>query len=556
MRRPLAYMRFACVLVLVLAATCVAAQQGDKAASAIKRIVTEVRHPALKWPDFRFYDDEMRRFYEPLGYRPAWFEGGKLRKQVPEIIVALRGADDVGLNSADYDAAWLEEHWQANQAGRMRDDNELALFDTALSLNLFRYISDVHIGKINPKNVGFEVDIERKKYDLPAFVREAVEHDRLPQALAEAEPHLPMYGRLKLTLQRYRVLARDTTLSPVPEVKKVEPGKAYAGVSQLRARLIAFGDLPPDAPAGRAGVYEGEVVEAVKRFQDRHGLAPDGVLGHETFVQLNVPPTQRVRQIELALERMRWLPQPPPGPIVGINIPEFKLWAFEDDAGRLKTVFRMPVVVGKALNTRTPVFMDEMRYVVFSPYWNVPPSIARNEIIPALRKDPGYLGKHDMELVRSADAQPVGGVPDESTLAAIRRGELRVRQKPGPKNSLGRVKFIFPNNMNIYLHDTPAQALFKQRRRDFSHGCIRVGDPPKLARFVLQGLPEWNDERIEAAMAAGKESTVRLPKPIPVIIFYTTVIVEEDGTVRFLPDIYGHDKALDAALTAGYPYPP
>jgi L,D-transpeptidase YcbB len=542
------------VLALALALPATAARGGD-ASAQIRLIISETRHPALKWPDFRFYDDEMQQFYEPLSYGLAWFDHGRPKKQVPEIITVLAGAGDRGLDPSDYDVSWLKERWTLIREGRLEGDAELAPFDAALSLNLFRYVSDVHIGKINPRNVGFEVNIERKKYDLPVLVREAVARDDLPAVLAAAEPQYPMYGRLKQALHRYRALAADTTLQPLPAVqKKLEPGQPYAGAARLARLLAALGDL--SAGAGADGLYDAHLAEAVKRFQDRHGLAPDGVIGKATLEQLNVPLSARVRQIELALERMRWLPTPAPGPVIGINIPEFKLWAFDDDHGRLRVAFRMSVVVGKAVRTQTPVFEEEMRYVVFSPYWNVPLSIARKEIVPALRNDPAYLAKHDMELVGSANGAPVDEAASEATLEAIRHGELRVRQRPGPMNALGGVKFIFPNQQDVYLHDTPVRTLFVRDRRDFSHGCIRVADAVKLARFVLRGAPEWTDERIAQAMAEEREKTVRLPRPIPVVIFYTTVIVEEDGTVRFLRDIYGHDRALDAALKAGYPYPP
>ncbi|HSD59721.1 MAG TPA: L,D-transpeptidase family protein [Burkholderiales bacterium] len=543
-------------LLLLAALGAAAAPASSDSAAGIKRMIADARHPALKWPDFRFYDDEMQQFYEPLGYGLAWFVDGRPRKQIPEIVAALRAADDQGLNAEDYDVLWLEKQWQAVKDGGRLDEQSLMLFDTALSLNLFRYISDVHIGRVNPRNVGFQVDVQPKKYDLPILVRDGVAADRLPALVAEAEPQYPMYRRLRDVLRRYRALSGDTAREWMPEVTKLKPGQPYAGAGRLARTLAALGDLPAGSAAGASGTYDPELTEAVKRFQDRHGLVPDGVIGRDTFAQLNTPPAARVRQIELAMERMRWLPDVSPGPVIGINIPEFKLWAFDEEGGRLRLQFRMEVVVGKALNTRTPVFADQMEYVVFSPYWNVTPSIARNEVIPAIRKDPGYLEKHDMELVRSATGEPVAAPTGEDTLGAIRRGELRVRQRPGEKNSLGRVKFVFPNNMNIYLHDTPARTLFQRSRRDFSHGCIRVSDPGKLARFVLRDMPEWSDEKIEAAMAADQEQHVRLKRPIPVVIFYTTVIVEEDGLVRFLPDIYGHDQALDSALRAGYPYPP
>lgn len=540
-------------LLLVFVSTVFAAQPADTA-SRVQAIVAEGRHPGLARPDFAPLSGDMRRFYEPAGYAPAWLLDGRPRSEAAEAIAVLRGAARHGLTPGDYDVLWLESQLRIATERGSPGGQELALFDTALSLGVFRYLSDLHTGRVNPGSIGFKVDIQPKKLDLPGLVRQGISSGRLTQMLAEAEPAYPMYGRLTAALERYRTLAaQDLPLPlPQPDAKKVEPGQPYAGAGALRRMLVAYGDLPPDAAAGPEGLYDPALAQAVKRFQARHGLEQDGVLGKSTLPAFNVPPAQRARQIELALERMRWLPEPSSGPAIGINIPEFRLWAFDQNAGHITALFRLDVVVGKALSTRTPVFADRMEYVVFSPYWNVPPGIARKEIVPALRKDPGYLSANDMELVAAATGEPVNTEVSDATFDAIRQGKLRIRQRPGPKNALGSVKFVFPNAEDVYLHDTPAKSLFQRPRRDFSHGCIRVSDPMRLARFVLRDMPEWSEERVAEAMRAGTEKHVRLKQPIPVVIFYTTVLVEEDGTTRFLPDIYGHDRTLDLAMQALY----
>lgn len=522
----------------------------EDAAMQLRAIVAEGRNPALARPEFGALAGEMRRFYEPAGYAPAWFRDGRPRPEAAQVISVLSEARTQGLNPGDYDMLSLEKEWRTVTERGSTGARELALLDTALSLSLLRYLSDLHTGRVNPASVEFQVDIQPKKHDLSGMVREAISSGRLMQVLAEAEPAYPMYGRLKAALARYHALAAQPLPLPLPptDAKKIEPGQPYSGAGALRQLLAAYGDLPADAAAGPDGVYDATLAAAVKRFQERHGLDPDGVLGKTTLPALNVPPVQRVRQIELALERLRWLPEPSAGPAIGINIPEFKLWALDQNAGQIKAQFRLDVVVGKSLNARTPVFANRMEYVVFSPYWNVPPGIARKEIIPALRRNPGYLAEHEMELVSSATGKPADADVNEDTFAAIRQGALRIRQRPGEKNALGGVKFVFPNAEDVYLHDTPAKSLFRRSRRDFSHGCIRVSDPMQLARFVLRDMPEWTEERIAEAMQAGKEKHVRLKQPIPVVIFYTTVIVEEDGTTRFLPDIYGHDRTLELAL--------
>jgi len=288
----------------------------------------------------------------------------------------------------------------------------------------------------------------------------------------------------------------------------------------------------------------------VKNFQIRHGLNADGVLGTSTQAALRVPLTWRVRQIELALERLRWLPHLGAERFVAVNIPMFHLWAWDSIPTNGAPLFGMDVIVGRSLDTQTPVFVEEMRYIIFRPYWNVPSSIVKHELLPALERDPDGLAQRDMELVAGGgdDARPVQLTGD--TLAQLREGRLRLRQRPGPKNSLGLVKFVFPNDENVYLHGTSAPQLFHQTRRDLSHGCVRVEDPVALAAWALQGQDEWTPDRIRTAMNATQSRRVNLARPIQVILFYlTAVVMPEDGTVRFAEDVYHHDTRLDKALT-------
>ena len=251
------------------------------------------------------------------------------------------------------------------------------------------------------------------------------------------------------------------------------------------------------------------------------------------------------------MERLRWLPHRSGRPFIAINIPMFRLWAWDAAAPESSPAVRMGVIVGRAVRTQTPVFADEMTHLIFRPYWNVPRSILRNEVLPAAEADPLYLQRHDMELVagQGDDARPVEASPQN--LAAARTGALRIRQRPGPKNSLGLVKFIFPNDDNVYLHGTPARELFGRSRRDFSHGCVRVEDPPALAAWLLRDQPDWTRERIEAAMAGGKTRQVNLSQPVPVILYYvTTALTPDDGLLHFADDLYGHDRTLERALAA------
>jgi murein L,D-transpeptidase YcbB/YkuD len=331
----------------------------------------------------------------------------------------------------------------------------------------------------------------------------------------------------------------------------VKPGATYPGAARLRRLLTALGDLPADRTTSTSyTVIDPALVAAIERFQDRHGLAADGIIGKRTFAELTRPIAARVRQIELTLERWRWLPYFNAPPII-VNIPQYRLFAFRTPADREAEMQGMDVIVGQSFpRSRTPVFTEEIRHVVFRPYWDVPYSIMMREMLPVISTDPGYLGRHDMEIVRGAgdNATPVSATPEN--IDALASGALRLRQRPGPRNSLGLVKFVLPNAYNVYLHGTPAQELFGKSRRAFSHGCIRVRDPVGLAEYVLRNQPEpWTRERIEEAMQHGKDSQrVQLAQPIRVFVVYGTALATEAGKVLFLDDIYGHDRRLEALL--------
>jgi len=278
----------------------------------------------------------------------------------------------------------------------------------------------------------------------------------------------------------------------------------------------------------------------------------DGRLGTQTVKELNTPLSARIEQLRLTLERWRWLPHEFPQPPLVVNIPEFRLRAF--DANH-QTVLSMNVIVGKALRHETPVFQKDMQYVVFRPYWNVPQSIQRSEIVPAIQRNRNYVADKNYEVTTHNGQVVTSGAIDDEVLEQLRTGKLAVRQKPGPTNALGLVKLIFPNEYNVYLHSTPSQQLFSRSRRDFSHGCIRVEKPDELSAWALRDLPEWNLEKVRAAMQQGKDNQqVNLPKPIPVLILYGTAVINDYGAVHFYDDIYGHDADLRKALAKGYPY--
>ncbi|MGA8490701.1 MAG: L,D-transpeptidase family protein, partial [Terriglobales bacterium] len=474
-------------------------------------------------------------------------------QQALTVIDVLKQADSKGLNAEDYDGSrWADRIARLRQSAAPADR---ARFDAALTVCVMRYISDLHIGRVNPQHFKFNLDVSAKKYDLPSFLRDKLIHGAdIPAELDKVEPPFAGYKRTQQALQRYMELSLqdDGEQLPVP-AKPVEPGSSYDGVPRLMRLLHLLGDLPESAASESSNVYAGSLVDAVKHFQSRHGLTPDGRLGPQTLKQLNTPLSFRVEQLRLTLERWRWIPFQFPQPPIVVNIPEFRLRAYEKDG----TIgLSMNVIVGKAYRHQTPVFEREMKYVVFRPYWNVPPSIQRSEIVPAIRKDRDYIAKKNYEVVTPQGSVVTSGTINDDILQQLSAGKLLVRQKPGPTNALGLVKLMFPNEYNVYLHSTPSPQLFSQTRRDFSHGCIRVEKPAELAAWVLRDKPEWTLERVRTAMQTGKDNVqVNLSNPVPVLILYGTAVVEEDNEVHFFDDLYGHDEELKKVLAQGYPYP-
>lgn len=515
----------------------------------IAALVAQARHSGLRASPLYEERDWLEKFYGAHDYAPVWSANSSAQTSAAQALAQLQQAHKRGLPPSDYQVDWLSDQAREIGAGVARTDR-VARFDVALTLAMLRYLADLHAGRVRSTFVPAAADSRIHAFDPVAVLRQALVENRLASAIDAAEPVFPIYRRLKTMLELYRQLALrpHPPLTRPPRNKKIEPGIAYRDSAALQERLAMLGDLPGDAPVEQDGRYGPTLSEALKRFQDRHGIDPDGVLGAQTLAALNVPLDQRVRQIELALERLRWLPDLPDGALIAINIPSYQLWAFDAGPRSLAPALEMRVIVGKAMRTQTPAFIGDMRYIEFNPYWNVPGSIARGEILPKLARDAMYLKNSGMELVPvTGAANPIGSV-DAAALSALRAGKLRVRQRPGTNNALGAVKFVLPNDMNIYLHSTPARELFKRSRRDFSHGCIRVEDPLALAQFVLRGQPEWTPEKIESALAPGKTRTVKLAASIPVVIFYTTAITDQDGKARFLDDVYRLDQPLERAL--------
>ena len=493
-------------------------------------------------------------FYAANGYALAWVDNDQPSQQAQEAVQVLKQADSKGLNAEDYDSPRWAERLARMQ--RSASPEEQAQFDAALTVCLMRYVSDLHIGRVNPRHFKFNLDVGPKKYDLPSFLREKLLNSRNLQAeLEQVEPPFTGYRQTQQALQHYLGLVSQGDEEPLSApAKPVEPGGEFRDVSRLARRLHLLGDLPSEnTDSETSSRYEGALVTAVKHFQDRHGLAPDGRLGGETIKQLNTPLKFRVEQLRLTLERWRWVPYEFKQPPIVVNIPEFRLRAYDSTGSK---AFESNVIVGKSYRHQTPVFERDMQFVVLRPYWNVPPSIQRSEIVPAIKKDREYIAKKNYEVVTTQGALVTSGAVNDDILQQLSAGRLSVRQKPGPSNALGLVKLMFPNEYNVYLHSTPAQALFSKSRRDFSHGCIRVEKAAELAAWVLRDKRDWTLDKVRKEMQNGGDNQqINLTTSVPVLILYGTAIVDDSGQVHFFDDIYGHDTALERVLARGYPYP-
>lgn len=543
------------LIVVTLAGSAVAQPaEASGVASQLRAIASTGQLPELRWPNFSDYSERVQKFYQDSDYTPAWVRNAQPTQQALAIINLLKQADIQGLDPEDYDGSrWAD---RLSRTQNSHEASQFAIFDAAVTVCLMRYISDRHSGKINPEHFKFGLNVEEKKHDLPALLRDRlVNGPDVNAELAEIGPPFAGYNRTLVALQRYMQLAPQDDGEKLPDSKKpLVPGSPYDGIPRLTRLLRLLGDLPANTVIPEdSNLYQGALVDAVKSFQSRHGLKPDGRLDEPTLRHLNTPLSQRLEQLRLTLERWRWLPDRFNEPRIVVNIPEFRLRAY-DESGN--PALSMNVIVGKAFHHKTPIFERDMRFVVFRPYWNVPPSIQRSEIVPAIQKDRDYIAKKGFEVVTRAGQVVTSGAITDEVLAQLRAGQLEVRQKPGPTNALGLVKLMFPNEYNVYLHSTPSQQLFSQIRRDFSHGCIRVEHPAELAAWVLRDKTDWNAQRAQAAMQSGKDNEqVNLTHPVPVLILYGTAIVDPSGQVHFFDDVYGYDEELKQVLLKGYPYP-
>ncbi len=470
---------------------------------------------------FKKYEEQYLTFYKQRNYEYAWFDSGGLSEQARNFMNLLSGTIVQLQDSSLYNDK-LSKLYDSFASDSLKRNKKADLLKTELYFTgqFFAYAAKVYKGSdIDAAELGWF--IPRKKLDLTALLDSVITSKG--KDASQYAPLNPQYQKLQDYLVKYFSLQKEHTWDSIPKIAKpLRKGDSAAVVGLIRQRLAWLGDMDSsEALDDSSRVFDSTLFKAVKSFQRRMGLSADGVVGAKMIDELNVPLNSRIQQILVNLERVRWMPAQADSNYVLVNIPEYKLHAYDS----AKPAFDMNVIVGTAANN-TVIFSGKLKYVVFAPYWNVPSSIVQKEIVPGMQRDKSYLARHNMEITGRS-----GGLPD-------------VRQKPGPGNSLGQVKFLFPNNYNIYLHDTPNHDLFDQSSRSFSHGCIRLAEPKKMAQFLLQDQPEWTSGKIDTAMQATKEKWVTVKKPVPVFIGYFTAWVDRDGKLNFRKDIYGHDQKM------------
>jgi murein L,D-transpeptidase YcbB/YkuD len=521
-----------------------------------------------------YASEALPRFYEARGFEPAWTDADGVLPRAAEMVAVLRRADLEGLSPGDYHLAVIEallarlgprsgpDSGSAGSAAAGVPTPELARLDLFLSDAALLYAGHLASGKTDPTTLHTQWRADRRDLDAAAFLEQALGSGDLAPAYDGLLPAYPGYRRLLRALAELREVARRGGWGTIAAGEALRPGETSERVPALRRRLELSGDLTREAvqeavgsPAGTSQasgdtLYDPDLEVAVRRFQARHGLTADGVVGERTQAALDVPVERRIEQVLVNLERWRWLPRDLGERHVRVNIAGFELQAM--DGGEVALSSR--VIVGKRY-TKTPVFSGRMTYLVLNPYWYVPGSIARNEILRDVQKDPGYLAREQLDVL--AGTGPDARVLDPGTIdwASLGPRDLPYvfRQRPGTVNSLGRLKLMFPNPYNVYLHDTPARSLFEREVRAFSHGCIRVERPLALAAWVLQGDPRWTEETLQAAIDTGAQQTIVLPHPVPVHVLYWTAWVDERGVLQLRDDVYGRDPAVLRALLEAPP---
>jgi murein L,D-transpeptidase YcbB/YkuD len=471
---------------------------------------TQINLFVNKYSLFKPLQDDIQKFYQSRRYAYAWYDGKGMIEQADNLYNKILNISEEGLTETTLYKDSLMRIFDDDPSIR-NPENELML-----TAQYFDYANKVWGGISEKETRSLKWFIPRKKMDAVALMDSLIK-DTSSYFIKKGYSHR-QYDLLKKYLKRYRELVQTNDWPEIKTVTKLfRKGDSSQTIIAIRHRLNLLGDL---ADNSSSSFFDQEMEDAVKNFQSRFGMIESGIVDKELLAQLNVRPDKYIRQIIVNMERCRWVPNQLDGDYLIVNIPSFTLYAYEKDS----LIFSMKVVVGKTVH-KTVIFNGDLKYIVFSPYWNVPPDIMKKEILPGIKKDPNYLKKHNMEWNGKS-----------------------VRQKPGPDNSLGLVKFLFPNEYHIYLHDSPAKNLFNENVRAFSHGCIRVANPKKLASYLLRKDPGWTEARIDRAMKSGKEQYVTLKDKVPVFVAYLTAWVDRTGRLNLRRDIYTRDDRLEAMM--------
>lgn len=493
-----------------------------------------------------FMPGELQRFYGERDYLPLWStDDPRGREQIRVLLHYLSWSTSEGLCEVDYHLPFfrtlLSRFTIAENDYRFPYLRWSGWYDLLLTDALFHYAMHLLEGRVPSEAIQDGWTLRKQKVDLSRVVAYTFDRDELEKVLHDIQPSHPGYLKLQKALSRYREIEAFGGWARIPDGETLRPGMFDRRISLLRTRLLLTDDLETLPPLDSLRM-ESEDVEAVKHFQRRHGLYPDGVVGERTLAALNVPVSQRVRQIELNMERWRWLPKSLGRNYLLVNIADFRANVVEEE----ETVLSLPVVVGNAYR-KTPVFSAELEYVEFAPYWLVPPTILEEDKLPVIRSDPGYLQRNHYEIVSWDQQQDIDPQSIDWSTVDGESFPGVLRQRPGPWNPLGRVKFIFPNDYAIYLHDTNRRDLFRQRNRKYSSGCIRLQRPDKLANYLLCDSG-WNEKLVDKAMSGSVSQQVYLEQPLPVHVLYWTSWIDDDGLVNFREDVYNRDQDLQQAL--------
>ena len=481
----------------------------------------------------------MRRFYERRSFQPAWVSGGGLRPEVRDLAAALRKAELEGLNSSDCSLCAIESAAEYFDHPGTMDEAMVGRVDVLLTDSFLHYASDLYSGRIDPRAVNEEWDIHPRTCDLARVLRQALDSTGIGPSLARLSPSRSEYVNLKKALAFYRSLPAIPDPAKITGVRHLAKGDSSRMVSVLRKRVATW--YP--GIEGENAVFDSCLQEAVITFQSQNGIEPDGVVGRETIAALNRTREDCLQQVVANLERCRWLADETGDRHIVVNIPGFELQVMENRTA----IKSMRVVVGRS-DHRTPLLSNAMTYLVFSPFWNVPQAIAAKEIVPQIIKNVSYLKKEKLKVFEQEGDDLSELDPDSVDWSGVQGRNLRFRMDPGAKNSLGRIKFMFPNCNNVYLHDTPAKSLFNKSARQLSHGCVRVEEPVQLAAYLLAKDTAWVKAEIRKASSRHGERVVRLPEPVPVHLEYFTAWVDASGTLQFRNDIYGWDDQVLKAM--------